>query len=111
MKRKDLTDSSEVRYDSVNSEDDIPFDIRLQPNESVEVSRTYRLPSGTMPTGVVVAHEGGFPITWFIIGDGPFKKPPIFLLHEADGKLPNNPLDSELRAAWFLKSRSFAAAR
>ncbi|MEI8213466.1 MAG: hypothetical protein WCI02_15065 [Planctomycetota bacterium] len=106
-----LTDSSEVRYDSVNSEDDIPFDIRLQPNESVEVSRTYRLPSGTMPTGVVVAHERGFPITWFIIGDGPFKKPPIVLLHGADGKLPNNPLHSEPRAAWFLKSRSFAAAR
>ena len=86
-----LTDSSEVRYDSVNSEEDVPFDIRLQPNESVEVSRTYRLPSAKMPTGVVVAHEGGFPITWLIIGDGPFKKPPIVLLDETDGTLPNNP--------------------
>ncbi len=33
-----LTDSSGVRYDSVNSEDDIPFDIRLLPQESVDVA-------------------------------------------------------------------------
>jgi hypothetical protein len=106
-----VTDSSGVRYDSVHSEDDIPFDIRLLPNESVEVSRTYRLPSGTTATGVVVAHEGGFPIGWFIIGDGPFKKPPIVLLHDADRSMPNKPLHKEPRAGRVLKSSSFAAAR
>ncbi len=40
----------------------------------------FRLPSGRTPVGVVVAHEGGFPISWFIIGDGPFEKPPILRL-------------------------------
>jgi hypothetical protein len=72
-----LTDSSGVRYDSVDSGDDQPFDVRLLPNESVEVSRTYRLPPGTTPAGVVIAHEGGFPISWLIIGEGPFRPPPI----------------------------------
>ncbi len=75
-----LTDSSKERYASVLTEGDIPFDIRLLPNESVEVSRRFKLPSGSTPMGVVVAHEGGFPITWFIIGDGPFKKAPIVML-------------------------------
>lgn len=75
-----LTDSSGVRHDAAHSKDDIPFDIRLLPNESVAVSRTYRLPSPTRPAGVVVAHEGGFSMGWFVIGDGPFKKPPIVLL-------------------------------
>ncbi len=51
--------------------------------------RTFRLSSGTTPVGVVVAHEGGFPISWFIIGDGPFKKPPIFRLAGLKESLPS----------------------
>jgi hypothetical protein len=85
-----LTDSTQHRFDAVYSSSDIPFDIQLLPNESVELSRTYQLPPAATPSGVVVAHEGGFPISWFILGDGPFKKPPIVLLHEADESRPNN---------------------
>lgn len=85
-----LADATQRLFDSVPSSSDIPFDIRMQPNESVEVSRTYRLPSGSTPAGVVVAHEGGFPITWFVIGDGPFKKPPIVLFPKANASPPNS---------------------
>ncbi len=78
-----LTDSSGCRYDAVHLESDLPLSVRLDPNQTVDVSRKFRLPIGRVPLGVVVAHEGGFPITWFIIGEGPFRKPPIVLLRDA----------------------------
>lgn len=105
-----LTDSFGSQYDSVTSKGDIPLDIRLLPNESVEVTRTYRLPSGTTPTGVVVAHEGGFPISWFIIGDGPFKKPPIFVLHETEGTPPNNAIHPSGEVGRVSNGQSLVAA-
>ena len=78
-----LTDRTGSRYDAEHSGSDLPFNVQLSPNQNVDVTRTFRLPSGIAPLGVVVAHEGGFPITWFIIGEGPFKEPPIVLLSDA----------------------------
>lgn len=75
-----LIDASGIRYDFMPAGGEVPFDLRLLPNETVEVTRTFKLPLGKSPVGVVIAHEGGFPISWFIIGDGPFKAPPIVLL-------------------------------
>ncbi|MCA9990930.1 MAG: hypothetical protein H6666_18090 [Ardenticatenaceae bacterium] len=79
-----LADAAEHRFEAVRSAGDVAFDARLLPNEAVDVARTFRLPSGATPAGVVIAHEGGFPIGWLIIGDGPFKKPPIVLLGDVD---------------------------
>jgi len=57
-----LTDSSRRHYDAVPTDGETAFDIRLLPNETVSFSRNFRLSSGQRPIGVVVAHEGGFPI-------------------------------------------------
>jgi len=53
----------------------------LQPGESVEVSRAFFVAKDANQAGIVVTHEGGFPIGWFIIGDDAwFRKPPVMKL-------------------------------
>jgi hypothetical protein len=55
-----------------------PFDLPLNPGESVAVSRVFQPPDGTTPAGIVVTHER-FPIDWFVIGEGAslFHKEPL----------------------------------
>ena len=73
-----LTDDHGRRYDPVAVNSDIPFSVLLQPQDSVDVSRRFAVPAGARGVGVLIAHEGGFPIGWFIIGyDTWFRKPPV----------------------------------
>ena len=73
-----LTDDRELGYDPVAASSDIPFSVLLRPQESIDVSRSFTVPADAAHVGVVIAHEGGFPIGWFIIGyDTWFRKPPV----------------------------------
>jgi hypothetical protein len=76
-----LEDGSGRRYDPVSRPDDIPFDILLQPGDSVTTSRAFDAPITARGLGLVYTHEGGFPIWWLIIGEGGWlSKPPIVRL-------------------------------
>lgn len=76
-----LTDSRGRRYDPIPRPDDVPFDVRLGPGESVTATRLFHLPSDVAQPGLVAAHEGGFPIGWLIIGyETWFHKPAIVTL-------------------------------
>jgi hypothetical protein len=78
-----LTDQQGRRYDPVASTSATPFNVLLQPRESVVASRSFLVPAEAQDVGLVVAHEGGFPIGWFIIGyDTWFRKPAVVLLRE-----------------------------
>jgi hypothetical protein len=75
-----MTDSRGYRYDPVPRSSDIPLNVQLGPGDSVLAARTFKVPLDASELGLVIAHEGGFPIEWFIIGSGPFRKPPIVQL-------------------------------
>jgi hypothetical protein len=76
-----LSDGSGRRFDPVSQESDVPFNVLLQPGESVVLTRHFLLPSDDSGVSAVVTHEGGFPIGWFIIGyDTWFRKPPLIRL-------------------------------
>ncbi len=62
-----LTDSSGRRFDPIEST--VPFDYQLAPGESIVATRRYAVPRDARGLNVVYAHEGGFPIGWFIIGE------------------------------------------
>ena len=82
-----LTDSLGRRFDPVRSETAASFDILLQPGESALVICAYEVPADAHDLGLVIAHEGGFPIGRFIIGDEAwFHKPAILRLQ------PSQPL-------------------
>ena len=71
-----LTDGRNSRYDSVGG--DGALNVRLGPGESVAVRRSFVVPAEAKDIGLVITHEGGFPIGWFIIGyDTWFRKPAI----------------------------------
>ncbi len=72
-----LIDDHGRRYDPDTSPATVPFDRVVPAGESVTAARVIKTPPDAHIKGVVVAHEGGFPITWFIIGEGPFRKPPV----------------------------------
>jgi hypothetical protein len=73
-----LTDDYGHRYDPIAASSASPFGVLLQPQESVIVSRSFLVPPQAMNVGLVIAHEGGFPIGWFIIGyDTWFRKPTL----------------------------------
>jgi hypothetical protein len=72
-----LSDDQGRRYNPIADNSYTPFNIRLQPQESVVVSRSFLVPGSAKGVSVVITHEGGFPIGWFIIGyDTWFRKPP-----------------------------------
>ena len=75
-----LTDSTGRRFDPIASESDVPWSVLLKPGDSVDVTRIFKVPASAADLGLVIAHEGGFPITWFIIGQGPIRKPPVVWL-------------------------------
>ncbi len=73
-----LTDQNGQRYDPLPEARTTPFDVLLAPGDSVAVSRSFLLPASASDVGAVMAHEGGFPIGWFIIGyDTWFRKPTL----------------------------------
>jgi hypothetical protein len=76
-----LTDEQGKRYDPIPDASATPIGILLQPQESVVASRSFLVPAEAQDVSLVVAHEGGFPIGWFIIGyDTWFRKPAVVQL-------------------------------
>ena len=63
-----LTDNRGRRYAPAPNKDDVPFNVQLGPQESATATRVFEVPSDAHGLGLVIAHEGGFPIGWFIIG-------------------------------------------
>ena len=79
-----LVDDRGRRYDPAPSQSDVPFSVQLGPQESVKSTRVFDVPADAHSPGVVIAHEGGFPIGWFIIGyETWFRKPAIVRLPTA----------------------------
>ena len=79
-----LVDDRGRRYDPAPSQSDVPFSVQLGPQESVKATRVFDVPADVHSPGVVIAHEGGFPIGWFIIGyETWFRKPAIVRLPTA----------------------------
>ncbi len=64
-----LTDSLHRRFDVASGTPVMPLDAQLQPGESIESVRIYRLPPDARAVGLVYTHEGVFPIGDFIIGE------------------------------------------
>jgi hypothetical protein len=64
-----LTDSLHRRFDLAPGTPVMPLDARLQPGESIESVRFYKLPPDARRVGLVYTHEGVFPIGDFIIGE------------------------------------------
>jgi hypothetical protein len=76
-----LTDDRGRRYDPVPDRSAVPLNVQLGPQESVTATRSFELPADAREPGLVIAHEGGFPIGWFIIGyETWFHKPTIVRL-------------------------------
>ena len=64
-----LTDDRGRRFDPVPDAAMVPLDVRLEPGQSVDVTRRFELPSDAQHAGLIFTHEGGFPIGSFIIGE------------------------------------------
>lgn len=83
-----LTDDKHRRFDAILNAADVPFNVLLNPGDSVIVKRTFRLPGDSTNTFASITHEGGFPIRWLIIGETAwFHQPPLVLL-----KHPKTPI-------------------
>jgi hypothetical protein len=79
-----LTDRDNQRYNPAPRASDVPFDFLLAPGQSVDLTRLFLVPPPARDINLVITHEGGFPIGWFIIGsDAWFRKPPLVLLNPA----------------------------
>jgi hypothetical protein len=63
-----LMDNCGRCYDPVSDPAAVPFDILLQPQETVSLTRVFRLPVDAHDSVLVVSHESWFP-GLFIIGD------------------------------------------
>lgn len=76
-----LTDNRGRRYDPAQNQSDVPLSVQLGPQESITATRVFEVPADTHEFGLVIAHEGGFPIGWFIVGyETWFHKPAIVRL-------------------------------
>jgi hypothetical protein len=75
-----LTDARDRRFEALPDPAAPPFNTLLQPQESVLTQRIFRVPSDVQTPALAIAHEGGFPIGWLIVGEGPFHKAPIVRL-------------------------------
>lgn len=76
-----LTGSRNERYAPITDSSATPFNIPLQPRQSVIVSRSFVVPAAAKAVGLVITHEGAFPIGWFIVGyDTWFRKPALLPL-------------------------------
>ena len=57
-----LRDARGRRFDSDPAAAAVPFDVELQPQESVTATRLFTVPADAADVGLVVAREGGVPI-------------------------------------------------
>jgi hypothetical protein len=64
-----LEDDRGVRYAELPNPSDTPTNVLLQAGDSVTVTRSFQLPATAHVAGFVFTHSG-FPIGWFVIGEG-----------------------------------------
>lgn len=77
-----MTDASGSRYEPVVQDAETPFDVLLSPGDTVIVRRRFTVSAGVRQPGLVITHQGGFPIGWLIIGyDAWFREPLIVPLN------------------------------
>lgn len=74
-----LEDDQGRRYPASDGSASVPLDTRLGPGESVTTECGFHVTPTARLRGLVVAH-GGFPIRWFLLGEGPFRPPPLVRL-------------------------------
>jgi hypothetical protein len=72
-----LTDDRGARYPSLPAPDQPPFNVRLQPGESVSTVRRFNVSQDSKGLGLVVGNEHWLPIP--IIGREPFQKTVVML--------------------------------
>jgi hypothetical protein len=72
-----VRDSRGRRFDPLPLAGDVPFNSLLLAQQSISAKRVFAVPADAQDIGLVIAHEGGFPIGWFILGTGPFHKEPM----------------------------------
>jgi hypothetical protein len=76
-----LTDHRGRRYDPAPDGSAVPLNTQLGPQESVTATRSFELPADAREPGLIIAHKGGFPIGWLIIGyETWFHKPTLVKL-------------------------------
>jgi hypothetical protein len=76
-----LTDKDNHRYNPSPRPSDTPLNSLLEPGQSIALSRLFIIPPSARDLNLVITHEGGFPIGWFIIGyDAWFRRPPLIRL-------------------------------
>jgi hypothetical protein len=77
-----LTNDRGQRFDPISENAVIPFNVMLQPQESVTTTRVFEVPADAHIAGLVITHEGSaVPISWFIIGyPAWFRKPAMVRL-------------------------------
>lgn len=80
-----LRDDRGLRHDPVAEAAAIPTDVLLEPMQAVITTRTFSLPHDAVVKGLAIAHEGSFPIDWFILGEGPFRKEALVRLDLKSG--------------------------
>jgi len=74
-----VTDREGNRFDPVPARDATPFDALLAPSETAIATRRFKVPMTAQDLKLVIAHEGGFPIAWFIVGYESWFRKPTFL--------------------------------
>jgi len=67
-----LVDTHGERLEASIPNGEPAFDTLLVPGETVRTLREFDVPLDVTPDRLVITHRGGFPIGWFIIGQGPF---------------------------------------
>ncbi|HTS74613.1 MAG TPA: hypothetical protein VMG40_00330 [Bryobacteraceae bacterium] len=77
-----VVDVSGTRYPALANEGETPFDILLQPGESVTTTRNFRIRAQASRLGLVVGKSGWNP-AWLIIGREPFEKTVVLLEGDA----------------------------
>jgi hypothetical protein len=74
-----LIDADGRRYEPVPEASAVPLDVRLEPGESVDAVRIFRVPMGVTHLGVITGHGGPYcgPASVLIISEGGclFRKP------------------------------------
>lgn len=75
-----LLDADGRRYDPAPDQSAPPLNVLLQPQQSVATTRVFTVPTNVQVRGLVIAHEGGIQMGWFIIGGGPCHKPTLVRL-------------------------------
>lgn len=75
-----LTGDRGARYDPVPDSSAIPFNVLLQPQDSVAITRAFQIPPDARDVDLVVDHDSRYNIGWFIVGEAPLHKPTLVRL-------------------------------